>query len=75
MPFQDMKEAELFWNQIMMEHALFIRGLLDPTECELMETADHFAGDYCCLLEEAKTGLPHDGRSDEKNIGDNRAVS
>ena len=22
-----------------------------------------------------KTGLPHDGRSDEKNIGDNRAVS
>lgn len=54
MPFQDMKEAELFWNQIMMEHALFIRGLLDPTECELMETADHFAGDYCRLLEEAR---------------------
>lgn len=54
MPLQDMKEAELFWNQIMMEHALFIRGLLDPTECELMETADHFAGDYCRLLEEAR---------------------
>lgn len=54
MPLQDMKEAEMFWNQIMMEHALFIRGLLDPTECELMETADTFAGDYCRLLEEAR---------------------
>ena len=38
----------------MMEHALFIRGLLDPTECELLETADMFAGDYCRLLEEAE---------------------
>ncbi|MDD6066972.1 MAG: DUF2935 domain-containing protein, partial [Firmicutes bacterium] len=38
----------------MMEHAAFIRGLLDPTECELMETADNFAGDYCRLLEEAR---------------------
>ncbi|MGN0313813.1 MAG: DUF2935 domain-containing protein [Fusicatenibacter sp.] len=49
-----LKEAELFWNQIMMEHAMFIRGLLDPTECELMETADAFVGDYCRLLEEAR---------------------
>ena len=47
-------ETEKFWNQIMMEHALFIRGLLDPTECELVETADTFAGDYCRLLEEAR---------------------
>lgn len=54
MPLADLKEAELFWNQIMMEHALFIRGLLDPTECELMKTADDFAGDYCRLLEEAR---------------------
>lgn len=51
---QDMKEAERFWNQIMMEHAQFIRGLLDPTECELINTADAFAKDYCRLLEEAK---------------------
>ncbi|MCI5868308.1 MAG: DUF2935 domain-containing protein [Dorea sp.] len=54
MPEKDLKEAELFWNQIMMEHAMFIRGLLDPTECELMETADAFVGDYCRLLEEAR---------------------
>lgn len=50
----DLKSVEIFWNQIMMEHAQFIRGLLDPTECELIETADEFAKDYGCLLEEAK---------------------
>lgn len=49
----DLRNLEIFWNQIMMEHAWFIRGLLDPTECELMETADGFAKDYCRLLEEA----------------------
>ena len=49
-----MGAAECFWNQIMMEHARFIRGLLDPTECELMETADGFAKDYCRLLEAAR---------------------
>lgn len=51
---RSLKATEMFWNQIMMEHAQFIRGLLDPTECELMETADNFAKDYCRLLEEAK---------------------
>lgn len=50
----DLRNLEIFWNQIMMEHAQFIRGLLDPTECELMETADGFAENYCRLLEEAK---------------------
>ena len=51
---ENMLKTEQFWNQIMMEHALFIRGLLDPTECELVETADKFAGDYCRLLEEVR---------------------
>lgn len=50
----DLKNLEIFWNQIMMEHAQFIRGLLDPTECELIETADEFAEDYCRLLKEAR---------------------
>lgn len=50
----DMRTSEMFWNQIMMEHAQFIRGLLDPTECELMESANSFAEKYCRLLEEAK---------------------
>ncbi len=51
----DLRNQEIFWNQIMMEHAQFIRGLLDPTECELIETANEFAEDYCRLLEEART--------------------
>ena len=50
---QNSKSVEMFWNQIMMEHAEFIRGLLDPTECELIHTADDFARDYCELLEQA----------------------
>ncbi len=50
----DQRNLEIFWNQIMMEHAQFIRGLLDPTECDLMDTADGFAKDYCRLLEEAQ---------------------
>ncbi|MDD5948275.1 MAG: DUF2935 domain-containing protein [Lachnospiraceae bacterium] len=37
-----------------MEHALFIRGLLDPSEEKLIETADGFAKDYKELLEQAK---------------------
>lgn len=51
---QKLCETELFWNQIMMEHALFIRGLLDPSETELIHTADDFAKDYERLLETAK---------------------
>lgn len=50
---QSMREVEMFWNQIMMEHALFIRGLLDPSEAGLIETADEFAHEYAALLEEA----------------------
>lgn len=48
---QELRDSELFWNQIMMEHAMFIRGLLDPGEEGLICTADGFAGDYKRLLE------------------------
>lgn len=47
---QSMRQVERFWNQIMMEHAQFIRGLLDPTENELIESSDAFADDYAKLL-------------------------
>lgn len=50
----DRKKVELFWNQIMMEHALFIRGLLDPSEEELIATSNNFAQEYKKLLQEAK---------------------
>lgn len=49
-----MYKKENFWNQIMMEHALFIRGLLDPSEKDLICKADDFATEYCELIEEAK---------------------
>lgn len=49
-----MKDTECFWNQIMMEHAQFIRGLLDPCETDLYCTADGFAKEYCRLLETGK---------------------
>lgn len=47
---ESMKETECFWNQIMMEHAMFIRGLLDPSENELFVMADGFAKEYSTLL-------------------------
>lgn len=46
-----MKEVECFWNRIMMEHAMFIRGLLDPSEVELFHSADEFAKEYSALLD------------------------
>lgn len=52
--YKNLQKTEDFWNQIMMEHALFIRGLLDPCEEELINTADEFAKEYCRLLEQAK---------------------
>ncbi|WP_042275299.1 DUF2935 domain-containing protein [[Clostridium] dakarense] len=51
---KDVRETELFWDQIMMEHALFIRGLLDPSENDLIETSDDFADDFADLIDEAK---------------------
>lgn len=48
---KSMQDIECFWNRIMMEHALFIRGLLDPTETDLINSANDFAKDYANLLE------------------------
>lgn len=52
--YKNLKATEEFWNRIMMEHALFIRGLLDPTEEALIDTADQFAEEYKILLEKAR---------------------
>lgn len=51
---KDARETELFWDQIMMEHSLFIRGLLDPSEEELINTSDEFADEFKSLIEEAQ---------------------
>ncbi|MSS63548.1 DUF2935 domain-containing protein [Velocimicrobium porci] len=52
--YKNLRKTEEFWNRIMMEHALFIRGLLDPSETELIKTADKFAMEYQELLEKAR---------------------
>lgn len=46
-------EQEAFWNRIMAEHAKFIRGLLDPTENDLINTANKFGNDFDKLTKEA----------------------
>lgn len=64
---RDLRDSELFWNQIMMEHAWFIRGLLDPSEDTLIGTANDFANDYKRLLEasaEANDETMCNGRED-----------
>lgn len=58
--YQELRNTEEFWNRIMMEHALFIRGLLDPAEIKLVSTADNFAMEYQELLEMARR---KDGRA------------
>lgn len=50
-------EQEIFWNTIMAEHAKFIRGLLDPTEAELIETANNFGNLFDNLTQEAKNAI------------------
>lgn len=47
----DIYEQEMFWNNIMKEHAEFIRGLLDPTERDLILTADKYAADYKKIIQ------------------------
>ena len=49
----DLLEQEVFWNRIMAEHAWFIRGLLDPTEGELINTANDFGNEFSELTRKA----------------------
>ncbi len=50
-------KKEVFWNHIMEEHALFIRGLLDPSEKKLFNIADNIAKEFEKLTEKAKKFL------------------
>lgn len=51
---EDIRNTELFWDRIMMEHALFIRGLLDPSEEKLIDTSNDLANEFKDLIEKAK---------------------
>lgn len=46
----ELYEQELFWNNIMKEHAEVIRGLLDPSEEDLVLTADRYSEEYKKLI-------------------------
>ncbi len=54
---REIVDQELFWNRIMAEHSKFIRGLLDPDEEKLFETADHFGHEFDRLVEESKEAM------------------
>ena len=50
-------KQETFWNRIMAEHSKFIRGLLDPTEDELINTANNFGNEFDKLTIESKEAM------------------
>lgn len=47
---QYLYQQELFWDHIMKEHAEFMRGLLDPSENKLIDTANQFVREYQDIL-------------------------
>lgn len=54
---RDAMEQEAFWNRIMAEHSKFIRGLLDPTEDDLISKANDFGNEFDQLTEEALAAM------------------
>lgn len=56
-PAQEAFEQEVFWNRIMAEHSMFIRGLLDPTENDLIISANQFSNQFGRLMTEASQAL------------------
>ena len=54
---QQAYEQEAFWSRIMAEHSKFIRGLLDPTENDLIIAANEFANQFDQLTSEARQAM------------------
>ena len=52
---EDIIDQQKFWDRIMAEHAKFIRGLLDPTEVALFDTADRYGKEFDALTKQAMT--------------------
>lgn len=47
----------LFWNHVMGDHAKIIRGLLDPSEKDLIAAAESFAEEFESLTNQLKTAI------------------
>jgi hypothetical protein len=71
---RDAFEQEFFWNQIMAEHSKFIRGLLDPSEEELIKTANDFGNEFDRLTFEAKEAMDR-SRPDEKQVTEESLIA
>ena len=54
---RDAYDIEFFWNRQMGEHAKFIRGLLDPMEDSLINTANDFGNEFDELTMAAKSAM------------------
>jgi len=54
---EDLLEQEVFWNRIMAEHSKFIRGLLDPTENDLINQANAFGNEFDELTKKAADAM------------------
>jgi len=52
---EDIISQEKFWDRIMAEHAKFIRGLLDPTEIALFDTANRYSKVFDGFTKQAMT--------------------
>lgn len=52
---KELIEQEIFWNNIMKDHSLFIRGLMDPNEEETIFTANKFKEEYLRILKNYST--------------------
>jgi len=66
---KEILEKQIFWNHIMEEHSLFIRGYLDPSEKELIKKANEFAELFEKLLKETKEADKKDVKKvTEKNL-------
>ncbi|MEQ8198987.1 MAG: DUF2935 domain-containing protein [Clostridiaceae bacterium] len=50
---KDLIDKEVFWSGIMSGYAKFIRGLLDPSEEELITTANYYGNEFDKLVKKA----------------------
>lgn len=75
-PLASDANAVAFWNRIMKEHAEFARGLLDPTEEELIVVADGFAQRFKEMLRLSVTpGKDGQLAANRKAVADFRAFN
>ncbi|MDR3541932.1 MAG: DUF2935 domain-containing protein [Desulfosporosinus sp.] len=74
----DLLEQEVFWDEIMGEHAKFVRHLLDPSERELCRKAKELTKSFERLEQKMKgEGLPASsfGRLMHENISATLAIA